>query len=115
MNDSRSISCPRYVLAGQVATLVAKFNGGNDVLQITASAHGAISNVSDRNGGAEESLLALADRDRSEPLGDVLGGDRAVQAGRSRRPPMTRGNINANDANLPISVELWCGNLTPAG
>ena len=56
VNDSNSISCPSSCSPAQVATLVAKFNAANEVLQMTASTHGAIANVSDENGGVEERL-----------------------------------------------------------
>ena len=114
VTDGSSISCPSSCLPAQEASLVAKFNAANEVLQMTASTHGAIANVTDENGGVEESALALAseialprwvtfsaaiDRCRAEPKSPSINDTR---------------NIN-DSSNLPISTEKWCGNLTPAG
>ena len=115
VNDSKSISCPSTCSPVQVGTLVAKFNGANEVLQLTASTHGAIANVSDENGGVEESILALADRDRTEPLGDATR-RRSSGAGPSRRPPATNDTPQyQRHPTCRSRFEYWCGNLTPAG
>ena len=113
VNDSKSISCPSTCSPVQVGTLVAEFNGANEVLQLTASSHGALANVTDENGGVEETALTLASE---------LGANRWVNFSaaieRCRAEPKaptindTR-NIN-NSSSLPISFELWCGFFTPA-
>jgi len=97
-----------------VGTLIAKFNGANEVLQITASTHGALANVTDENGGVEETALALFTE---------LGADRwvtfsaAVERCRAEpKAPAINSTRNINDSsNLPISFEFWCGFFTPAG
>ena len=114
VNDSKSISCPSTCLPVQVGTLVAQFNGVNEVLQLTASAHGGFANVTDENGGVEETALALVNE---------LGANRWVTFSaaveRCRAEPKSPAindtrNIN-NSSTLPISFELWCGIYTPAG
>ena len=108
VNDSKSISCPSTCSPVQVGTLVAKFNGANEVLQLTASAHGGLANVTDENGGIEEAALALATE---------LGANRWVNFSAAletcRAEPKSPAindtrNIN-NSSTLPISFELWCG------
>ena len=114
VNDSKSISCPSTCSPVQVGTLVAKFNGANEVLQLTASAHGGFANVTDENGGVEETALALATE---------IGANRwvnfsaAIERCRAEpKAPAVNDTRNINDqSNLPISFELWCGSFAPAG
>jgi hypothetical protein len=56
-----SLSCPSACSPSQVATLTGKFNGANEVLQLTASLNGVIANVMDQDGGVEDAAIALAD------------------------------------------------------
>jgi hypothetical protein len=113
VTDGSSISCPSACSPAQEAALVAKFNAVNDVLQMTASTHGAIANVTDENGGGEESLLALATEialPRWVTYSAAIERCRAVPG-----EPISGGTHNISNSNLPISFELWCGNFTPAG
>jgi hypothetical protein len=114
VNDSKSISCPSACSPVQVGTLVAKFNGANEVLQLTASTHGALANVTDENGGVEETALALATE---------IGANRwvtfsaAVERCRAEpKAPAINSTRNINDqSGIPISFEYWCGSYAPAG
>lgn len=114
VNDGRSLSCPSACSPAQVATLTARFSAINDVLQLTASTHGAMANVTDENGGVEETALAL---------GTEIGFNRwvtfAAATERCRAEPKSPAKNDTrnitNSSNLPISFELWCGVLAPAG
>jgi hypothetical protein len=113
VNDTQSINCPSPCTPAQVGTLVAEFNGVNEALQLSGSAHGGMANLADETGGREENFLTLADE---------LGANRWVTFTaaneRCRAVPKaptindTR-NVN-NNSNLPISFELWCGFFVPA-
>jgi hypothetical protein len=113
VTDGNSISCPSACSPAQEGTLVAKFNAANEVLQLTASTHGALANVTDEKGGGEESLLALATEIALPRWATYAAAIERCRA--DFKTPSDGGSHNANDANQPISVELWCGNLTPAG
>lgn len=112
VNDSASFSCPNTCSPTQVGTITAKFAGANEVLQLTASANGGMSNVAEELGGLEEVFLTMADE---------LGGNRWVpftaSSGLCEAKPKnptkvdTR-NIN-NNSTLPISFEYWCGSYAP--
>jgi hypothetical protein len=100
-----------------VGTVTAEFNTVGDVLQLIASANGAMANVADEAGGGEEVLLTLADEfDPTEgrwttftataepcralpqpPLGDEPGDN-----------PVPNPN-----ATRPIKFRLECGFLAP--
>jgi hypothetical protein len=113
LNDSKSISCPSSCLPAHQGILVAKFNAANEVLQLTASTHGTMAYVTDENGGGEENLLALA---TEIGLPRWVTYAAAIERCRAEfKTPSDGGSHNASDANQPISVELWCGDLTPAG
>ena len=114
VTDGSSISCPSSCSPAQEATLVAKFNAANEVLQMTASTHGAIANVTDENGGVEESALALA---TEIGLPRWVTFSAAIERCRAEpKSPSINDTRNINDSsNLPISTEYWCGTLTPAG
>ena len=113
ITDGKSISCPSTCSPVQVGTLVARFNGTGEVLLLTASTHGALSNVTDENGGVEETALALASE---------IGANRWVtfSAATERcraefKAPAINATRNINDqSNIPISTEYWCGILSPA-
>ena len=112
VNDSKSISCPATCTPTQVGTVTATFGGANEVLQLTASANGAMSSVPDEQGGLEGIYLALADE---------LGTNRwiAYTAASERcravpKAPTTNDTRNVtNNSNLPISFEFWCGFFAP--
>jgi hypothetical protein len=113
LNDNKSISCPSSCLPAHQGILVAKFNKANEVLQLTSSSHGTMANVTDENGGLEENLLALATEialPRWVTYSAAIERCRAVP-----KTPSTNDSHNISDSNLPISIELECGNLTPAG
>jgi hypothetical protein len=113
VTDSGSISCPSACSPAQESSLVARFNGANEVLQMTASSQGSIANVTDENGGGEESLLAFA---TEIALPRWVTFSAAIQRCRAEpKTPSTNDSHNISDSNLPISIEYWCGNLTPAG
>ena len=113
VNDGRSLSCPSTCSPVQVATLTGKFNGVNEVLQLTASLNGVIANVTDENGGVEDATLALA--------GEV-GLNRWVTTSANNerckavpKAPATNDTRNiTNNSSLPISFEYWCGQLSPS-
>ena len=114
VNDGRSLSCPNTCSPSQVATLTGKFNGANEVLQLTASLNGVMSNVTDQDGGVEEAAIAL---------GDEVGLDRWVTTSPKdelckavAKSPLTTDTRNiTSGASLPISFEYWCGKYSPAG
>ena len=113
LNDNKSISCPSSCLPAHQGILVAKFNKANEVLQLTSSSHGTMAYETDQNGGAEDNLLALA---TEIALPRWVTHSAAIERCRAEfKTPSDGGSHNANDAQQPISVELWCGNLTPAG
>lgn len=108
VNDSKSISCPATCKPTQVGTVTARFNGANEVLQLTASANGGMANVPDDQGGLEEVFLTLA-----EELGVNRWVAYTAASERCRavpKSPTTNDTRNiTNQSNLPISFELWCG------
>ena len=114
VNDGKSLSCPSTCAPIQVATLTGKFNGANEVLQLTASLNGVMANVTDENGGVEDAALALA--------GEV-GLNRWVTTSANTerckavpKAPTTNDTRNiTNNSSLPISFEYWCGQFSPAG
>ena len=114
VNDGRSLSCPSTCSPAQVATLTGRFNGANEVLTLTASLNGVMSNVHDQNGGIEEAALAL--------LGEV-GLNRWVTTSATSelckavpKAPATNDTRNiTNGSSLPISFEYWCGQYSSAG
>ena len=114
VNDGKSLSCPSTCAPIQVATLTGKFNGANEVLQLTASLNGVMANVTDENGGIEDAALALA--------GEV-GLNRWVTTSANTekckavpKAPTTNDTRNiTNNSSLPISFEYWCGQFSPAG
>lgn len=111
-NDSQSLNCPSSCSPTQVGKLTAKFNGANEVLSLTSSAHGGMANISDESGGKEEVFLTFADE---------LGGNRWVvyTAATERclavfKAPTINDTRNfKNNANIPASTELHCGTLAP--
>ena len=113
VNDGKSLSCPSTCAPIQVATLTGKFNGANEVLQLTASLNGVMANVTDENGGVEDATLALA--------GEV-GLNRWVTTSANTerckavpKAPTTNDTRNiTNNSSLPISFEYWCGQLSTA-
>jgi hypothetical protein len=111
--DGNSIGCPSACSPAQEGQLVARFNGANEVLQMTASSNGTIANLTDANGGGEESLLALG-TDIALPRWVTFSA--AIERCKAvPKTPATNDSHNISDSNLPISIEYWCGNLTPAG
>jgi hypothetical protein len=113
VNDGRSLSCPSACSPSQVATLTAKFNGANEVLQLTASLNGVISNVMDQDGGVEEAAIALADEVSLNRWVTTSTNElcRAVP-----KAPTTNDTRNiTNKSSLPVSFEYWCGQYAPAG
>jgi hypothetical protein len=112
VNDSNSISCPNPCVPVQVGTLVAKFAGSNEALQLPTSASTGFANVSDQNGGLEEIFLTLADElgaNRWLPYTAASERCRAVPTGTT--DGSTR-NIN-NQSTIPLSFELECGFFAP--
>ena len=113
VTDGASIGCPSSCSPAQEATLVAKFNGANELLTMTASSHGAMANITDENGGAEETILALG---ADAPLPLWVTSSAAISRCKAvPKTPSTNDSHNISDSNLPISIEYWCGNLAPAG
>jgi hypothetical protein len=114
INDGKSISCPSACSPAHRATLTARFNAINDVLQLTASTHGAMANVPDEKGGVEETAIAL---------GSEIGFNRWVTHSSSiercraepKSPAINDTRNVSNNSSLPISFEYWCGVLSPAG
>ena len=113
VNDSTSLSCLNSCLPTQVGTVTAKFTGANEVLQLTASANGGMSNVGDSEGGIEEVFLTLADE---------VGVNRWVSFTAVNelcifvpKAPTTNDTRNVtNKSTLPINGEQWCGKLSTA-
>jgi len=97
-----------------VGTLTGRFNGANEVLQLTASLNGLISNVTDQNGGLEEVAIALADE---VPLNRwVTTSAKAELCKGVPKSPTTNDTRNiTNGSSLPISFEYWCGKYSAAG
>jgi hypothetical protein len=116
VNDSKSLSCASICLPTQVGTVVAKFNGANEVLQLTASANGGMANIPDEEGGLEEVFLTLADElGANRWVAYTAASERCRAVPKSPTTLDTR-NIN-NNSTLPISFEYWCGFFAslPAG
>ncbi|HKZ03966.1 MAG TPA: hypothetical protein VJU81_00725 [Methylomirabilota bacterium] len=114
VNDGRSISCPSSCSPVHRSTLTARFNAINDVLQLTASTHGTMSNIPDQSGGAEESALALAGE---VPLNRWVTTAPSVERCRAEwKSPAIREtrNIGPNPSTIPLSTELHCGFLAQA-
>ena len=111
--DGGSISCPSSCSPAQESTLTARFNGLNEVLQMTASSNGSLGQVTEPNGGGEDSLLGLG-TDIALPRWVTFSAaiDRCMAVPKT---PSTNDSHNISDSNLPVSIEFWCGNLTPAG
>jgi hypothetical protein len=113
VNDSTSLSCPNTCSPTQVGTVTAKFTGANEVLQLTASANGGMSNVGDSEGGIEEIFLTMADE---------LGVNRWVSFTAVNelckfmpKAPTTNDTRNVtNNSTLPINGEKHCGFLVAA-
>ena len=114
VNDGRSLNCPSLCSPVQVATLTGKFNGANEVLQLTASLNGVMSNVTDENGGVEDAAIALADE---VPLNRWISTSATLERCKAvPKSPTTNDTRNiVNNANLPVSFEYWCGQPSPAG
>jgi len=114
VNDGRSLSCPSTCSPAQVSTLTARFSAANEVLQLTASLNGVISNVTDENGGVEDAAIALADE---VPLNRWISTSGTLERCKAvPKAPTTNDTRNiVNNANLPISFEYWCGQFSPAG
>jgi hypothetical protein len=115
VNDNKSIGCASPCRPTQVGTMTAEFNATGDVLQLTASANGAMANVADEAGGGEEVLLTLADE---------LGANRwttytatAEPCRALPQPPMgdELGDVSnpSPDATRPVKFRLECGVLAP--
>jgi hypothetical protein len=113
VNDGRSLSCPSTCSPVQVATLTGKFNGVNEVLQLTASLNGVIANVTDENGGVEDATLALAGEVGLNTWVTTSANNERCKA--VPKAPTTNDTRNiTNNSSLPISFEYWCGQLSPA-
>ena len=114
VNDGRSLSCPSTCSPVQVATLTGKFNGTNEVLQLTASLNGVMSNVMDQDGGVEEAAIALADEVSLDRW--VMTSAQSERCRAVPKAPTTNDTRNiTNKSSLPISFEYWCGQYSPAG
>jgi hypothetical protein len=115
VNDSKSIGCASPCRPTQVGTMTAEFNATGDVLQLTASANGAMANVGDEVGGGEEVLLTLADE-----LGTNRWTTYTATAEPCRalpQPPLgdELGDVpnKSPNATTPIKFRLECGVLAP--
>lgn len=112
VNDGRSLSCPNTCSPSQVATLTGKFNGANEVLQLTASLNGVMSNVTDQDGGVEEAAIALADEVGLNRWVTTSPKDELCKA--VAKSPLKSDTRNiTSGASLPISFEYWCGKYSP--
>jgi hypothetical protein len=108
VNDGRSLSCPSTCSPAQVATLTGRFNGANEVLQLTASLNGVMSNVMDQDGGVEEAAITLADEVGLNRWVTTSPKDELCKA--VPKSPTTNDTRNiTNNSSLPISFEYWCG------
>jgi hypothetical protein len=112
VNDGKSLSCPSTCAPKQVATLTAKFNGANEVLQLTASLNGVMANQTDENGGVEDATIGLAGE---VPLNRWIATSATLERCKAvGKAPTTNDTRNiVSGASLPISFEYWCGQYAP--